>query len=109
MDQPTGKSGDLPIACTLTPSELDDRKEWLLLGLLAKAVSRKAVPGGVRWRFDAGDGIVPQVAAVIEAERRCCRFLDFRLEVEAGDGPVWFEVTGPEGTAEFLSSLLQTT
>lgn len=32
----------------------------------------------------------------------------FLLLVEPGDGPVWLEVTGPEGTESFLDTLLDT-
>ncbi len=106
MDRSTGKDRDLPIACTLTPSELAERKERLLPWLLSEAVSRERIANGYRWRFNPADGVVTKAAAVIDAERRCCRFLRFRLDVEAGEGPVWFEVTGPEGTADFISSLV---
>jgi hypothetical protein len=50
--------------------------------------------------------LVKEAAAVIEAEHRCCRFLRFLLLVEPGDGPVWLEVTGPQGTEDFLSALV---
>lgn len=62
--------------------------------------------GGFRWRFSPQADLVREVGAVIEAEHRCCRFLRFHLLVEPGDGPVWLEVTGPEGTDDFLSTLL---
>jgi hypothetical protein len=42
----------------------------------------------------------------IDAERQCCRFLKFALTVEPDAGDVWLEVTGPDGTTEFLSTLL---
>jgi hypothetical protein len=29
------------------------------------------------------------------------------LTVEPGSGPMWLEITGPQGTSEFLESLLQ--
>ncbi len=31
-----------------------------------------------------------------------CPFLKFSITVEPGDGPVWLEMTGPQGTKEFL-------
>ncbi len=43
------------------------------------------------------------MATTIAAERRCCRFLQFVLTMEPDEGPVWLEVTGPPGTAEFLA------
>ena len=42
----------------------------------------------------------------IDAERRCCRFLRFRLTVEPDEGPMVLELTGPEGTRDFLSVLI---
>jgi hypothetical protein len=42
----------------------------------------------------------------IDAERQCCRFLKFVLTTEPDGGDVWLEVTGPDGTREFLSTLL---
>ena len=96
---------NLPIACTLTPAELTAMRDGLLPGLLARASEKQPVPGGFRWRFDPNPTLIRDAAAVIEAEHRCCRFLRFLLIVEPGDGSVWLEVTGPEGTTEFLTML----
>jgi hypothetical protein len=106
MDQQRDDGADLPIACTLTPVELAAMRGGLLPGLLASASAPESIPGGVRWRFEPTTHLITQAAAVIEAEHRCCRFLRFLLLVEPGDGPVWLEVTGPEGTEAFLSTLL---
>ena len=95
----------LPIACTLTPAELAERRGGLLPGLLARAVRREEIPSGLRWTFGFGTELVRDIASTIEAEHRCCRFLRFALTVEPGDGPVTLEVTGPEGTREFLDGL----
>ncbi len=100
-------NASLPIACTLTPAELAGMREGLLPGLLSGASAREHVAGGSRWRFEARAGLLKEVAAVVEAEHRCCRFLRFLLTAEPGDGPVWLEVTGPEGTEDFLSTLLE--
>jgi hypothetical protein len=97
---------NLPIACTLTLAELTTMRNGLLPGLLARANAKEDIPGGFRWRFDPGGGLVKEAAAVIETEHRCCRFLRFLLLFEPGDGPVWLEVTGPQGTEDFLSALV---
>ncbi len=109
MSQKRKESASLPIACTLTPAELAAMRNGLLPGLLDRARAREPMPGGFRWRFDLEAGLVKEAAAVIDAKHRCCRFLRFLLLVEPGDGPVWLEVTGPEGTEDFLSTLLDTT
>jgi hypothetical protein len=97
----------VPIACSLTAAELAARREGLLPGPLSRADAREPVPGGFRWRFDRPDDLLEEAAAVIDAERRCCRFLRFLVVVEPGEGPVWLEVSGPERTQGFLSRLLE--
>lgn len=55
----------------------------------------------------AGDGTTAsELAGVIDAERRCCPFLRFTLELEPGDGLVHLRIAGPEGTADFLAAEL---
>lgn len=94
------------IACTLTPEQLAAARDALLPGLLVRAQAREPIPGGFRWRFEPEAGLLHDAAAVIEAERRCCRFLSFALRIEADGGPIWLDVTGPPGTEEFLTTLL---
>jgi hypothetical protein len=109
MDKEREASGSLPIACTLTAAELAALRGGLLPGLLTRASEREVVAGGFRWRFSPRADLVKEIGAVIEAEHRCCRFLRFHLVVEPGDGAVWLEVTGPEGTDEFLRTLTEAT
>lgn len=99
-------AAQLPVACTLTQAELATRRNELLPGLLSRANSQETIPGGLRWSFSETKGLLNDVASVIEAERRCCRFLRFRVTVEPDGGPLWMEVTGPEGAQEFLRSVL---
>jgi len=42
----------------------------------------------------------------VEAERACCRFLRFSLELEPGEGPIRLRITGPEETKAFLEEEL---
>jgi hypothetical protein len=95
-----------PIACELDPAELKARREGLLPGLLAQATERVQLNNGFQWRFAPSTEVLMAVVKTIDAERQCCRFLKFALTVEADGGDVWLEVTGPEGTREFVSSLL---
>ncbi|HEY2825317.1 MAG TPA: hypothetical protein VGI83_07210 [Gemmatimonadales bacterium] len=96
-----------PIACDLTLAEIRERRTGLLPGLLARAVDRRPVHEGYRWCFVSAAGLMWDIAQVIEAERRCCRFLRFGVLAEPDGGPVWLEVTGPEGTREFLDQLVK--
>jgi hypothetical protein len=93
------------IVCTLDDNEFQRRRSDLLPGLLAQSSSAEALADGMRWRFEPRDGLLAQIAAVVDAERRCCRFLRFELTVEPNLGPIWLSATGPAGTREFLASL----
>ena len=95
---------ELPIACELTPAELDVRREGLRAGLSALAQERVTITNGLRWRFAPSAEFLTAAVKVIDAERRCCRFLKFVLTVEPDSGDMWLEITGPEGTAEFLNT-----
>jgi hypothetical protein len=96
---------ELPIACTLTPAEITARRATLLPGLLARAEERTPLPDGWRWRFVTSSDLLAAAAETINAERQCCRFLRFVFTVEPDGGPMWLEITGPQGTVEFLETL----
>jgi hypothetical protein len=96
-----------PIACALTPAEITARRVALLPGLLARAEERTTLSDGCRWRFVASGDLLAAAAETINAERQCCRFLRFVLTVEPDGGPMWLEITGPQGTIEFLETLIR--
>jgi hypothetical protein len=97
----------LPVACELTPAEMTARRDTLLPGLLAQAAERVPLPNGFRWRFAASSEFLAAAAETMNTERQCCRFLRFVLIIEPDSGPIWLEITGPQGTAEFLEALLR--
>jgi hypothetical protein len=97
---------DLPIVCTLGPAALKARREGLLADLLRRADDHQELTNGHRLRFAAADDTLELIARAIDAERRCCRFLRFRVTVEPDEGPILLELTGPEGTGDFLTALI---
>jgi hypothetical protein len=97
---------ELPVACTLGPAALNARRQGLLADLLRRASRHEELADGHRLRFAASQDIVGLIARAIDAERQCCRFLSFRVTVAPDEGPILLELTGPEGTREFLSALL---
>ena len=44
---------DLPIACSLTPAQRQDRRRDLLSGLISEAARHETLTSGYRWWFDA--------------------------------------------------------
>ena len=97
---------NLPIVCTLPPGELGARGDELLTGVVTHALERHDLPDGYRFRFGPDAEILQRIARAMGAERQCCRFLTFTLTAEADAGPIWLEVTGPDGTRAFLDELL---
>jgi hypothetical protein len=98
---------ELPIACELDPSDIAARGDELLPGLVRRAAAVEEASEGLRLRFPQSTEVLREITQVIDAERRCCRFLRFQITVESGGGPIWLEVNGPPGTREFLSQLIQ--
>ena len=97
---------DPPIACSLDPAALASRRAGLLAELLRESTSRIELPDGCRFTFAASSETLALVTRAIDAERQCCRFLTFHLTVTANLGEFVVELTGPAGTREFLSGLL---
>src|SRR5262252_4975242 len=97
---------DLPITCSLDAAALKARREGLLARLVQRASERQPLPEGLRLRFIADSQIVGEIAEVVNAERLCCRFLGFTINVEPDGGPITFDLTGPPGTREFLGAIL---
>jgi hypothetical protein len=96
----------IPVACTLSPAALRARREGLLSELLRRADEHQELPEGHRLRFAASEDTLTTIAQAVEAERACCRFLRFQITVEPDGGPISLELSGPPGTREFISALL---
>ena len=98
---------NLPVVCALTPAAVRARSAGLLADLLKRAVNREEMADGHRLQFAARDETLLAITRTVNAERQCCRFLRFRLTVEPDGGAVSLELTGPPGTREFLTALLE--
>ncbi len=95
----------LPIACSLTDSEFRERRQTVLREARQKMLEVKEIADGYIYRFPSDDDSLAQIINLVRLERKCCRFLQFRITVEAGEGDTWLELTGAQGTKEFLASL----
>ena len=93
---------DLPIACSLTSVELQERRSAVLQKVRRAVLEVRELEDGYAYSFPSEGDWLRELAGLIDLERQCCLFLQFRLTVEANAGPIWLEMTGPEGTKEFL-------
>jgi hypothetical protein len=98
-------SNELPIACSLTDPQFQRRRAELLKIFQAALLETKELDDGYAYRFPSGEKWIAELAQLITFERECCPFLRFNLWIEPANGPLWLELTGPNGTKGFLQSL----
>src|ERR1700755_688089 len=96
---------EIPIACTLTDKELQERRAKVLQKVAQSLIEVRELENGFDYRFPAEDAVLQDLITVINLERKCCPFLNFRLNVEAQNEFVSLEVTGGNGTKDMLKSL----
>jgi hypothetical protein len=99
------QTSDLPIACSLTSTELQERRAGVLQQVRSAVVEVRELENGYAYSFPSTGDWLGQLAGLIDLERQCCPFLRFQLTIEAGGGPLWLEMTGPAGTKDFLTSI----
>jgi len=97
---------NIPVACGLTDAEFRQRERTLLVQFRATVITTEELPDGYAFRIPGGTDVIMATAALIAAERQCCRFLKFELIAPSNTEPVTLRVTGPPGTKDFLKTTL---
>jgi DNA-binding transcriptional MerR regulator len=93
---------DVPIACTLDPNLLTERlSDWNAVA--NRAVGKETLDTGVRLRFAPEDGLAADLAALAEAEHRCCAFLDFAIGINAD--AITLDVRAPADAGPVVAQL----
>ena len=91
----------LPIACTLTPSDLRER-----LGAI-QTLTREALSGyardGLTLTLRYAPDAVERVRAMVSGEQRCCAFLAF--EIREQPDAVHVTITAPESAHDAADEL----
>ena len=95
----------LPIACTLTPGQINACRDHLIPGLFKRSQSTTVLPDGYRLTFAPASDTLCGIVDTLDRERQCCQFLRFQLTIEPAGGAIVLDLTGPEGTLDFLSDL----
>lgn len=94
------------IACTLTTEELATRKLDIRKTLLTQVQESNPLTSGQQLIFPNADDVRQNIAAFIAAEQQCCSFLNFELSELSGSNQLSLDITGPEGTKEFISKVM---
>ena len=95
----------LPVACNLMPAELQERRRNVLSKVISAVTETTELENGFQYRFTPGGELISELGKLIQLEHQCCPFLTFRLTVEPEGGSMLLEMTGPEGTKEFLAEV----
>jgi len=95
------------LSCKLTTHELLQRKETVLKNLREQIVAKKELENGFAFKFPGTDKILDQLSEFIKTERVCCDFFVFALSISGEQNEIWLELTGPEGSKDFISTELE--
>lgn len=101
-------NAQLPVACCLTDKEFRERRDLILVRLAPAILEVREQADGFGYRFAPQEETLEALVQIVNLERKCCPFLTFRITVEAGEGALWLEVGGPDGTKDFLAALFPT-
>ena len=94
---------DLPTACTLTPEQMRHRRKTLIASLQGIEVSTEELAEGYAFIFGAKSEALMQIAQIVDMERECCPFLNFKILVGAGGAPMRLEITGPKEAKQVIA------
>jgi hypothetical protein len=92
-------------ACRLAGEEFRDRVT-ASKKVLRSAQAQNELCGGYAFQFEASSERLHQLAELIDAERQCCPFLTFILQVPAHKDALILEVKGPEGAKRLIRAEL---
>ena len=83
------------------------RKTTVLALLKKNVLEKKELDDGYAFKFKGGDVMIDALTSFIKTEKECCDFFTFNLAVRGDQDFVWLQLTGPEGTKDFIKTELQ--
>jgi hypothetical protein len=92
---------EIPIICTLSAAELQERKTTMLASLRGSILGRTRIHGG--YRYDFPRSAFHQVSRMVELEGQCCRFLKFAIR--QNDNSLELDVTGSSEALVMIEDL----
>jgi hypothetical protein len=97
---------DLPILCTLTQAELQERRRELLDRVKTSATKATELHDGFAYEFPSDPELLAMLGRLIALEHECCRFLTFKISLKAGEDSVILEVTSPPEAKPIIADFL---
>jgi hypothetical protein len=96
------------IACSLNALDTIQRARQLECRRVIRAATgeTRELSDGYALQLGPDPEVFLKAAEWITLERRCCPFLNFKLELK-NDGDAWLWLTGPEGSKAFLDDAMR--
>ena len=91
--------------CQLSDADRRQREGTLLAQFKSVVITATELENGYAFQLPGQPEWLTLLAEVMIAERECCPFLQFQLMAEPQMGNITLQITGPEGTKEFVKSL----
>jgi len=92
--------------CDLKALSTKERARHMLLTLEIERARVETIElaNGFAFRFQDGAVSLADLAEWVSAERKCCPFFDFEIELQADNGPLWLKLRGKDGVKAFMQS-----
>ncbi|MFZ6009086.1 MAG: hypothetical protein ACOYXT_01965 [Bacteroidota bacterium] len=90
------------LSCKLTTPELQERKRTVIADLKKLVFGKVETETGFKYKFDGSDKVLDLLNNFIKTERLCCDFFVFTLTASSDANSTWLELSGPEGTKDFI-------
>src|SRR5580700_3608699 len=92
--------------CNLKALSVKERVRHLQLTYEIERARAETVElaNGFAFRFQDGTVSIGELAEWVSAERKCCPFLDFEIELQGNNGPLWLKLRGKDGVKTFMRS-----
>jgi hypothetical protein len=94
----------LPLACTLTPRAVSQRRRWLA-ATMSQASAVSVAPDGLVAHFDATAALEAELRGIAAAEADCCAFL--QILVTRRDGELRLTITGPPAAQPIIAEMFK--
>ena len=91
-----------PVACTLTPEQLENRPNTISETLAARYIGIDEGGDGLIIRFEGTDDALVAASRFAANELQCCSFAEYRIETAPPYEETRLTITGPDGTKTMM-------
>src|SRR5215204_2973872 len=93
-----------PLACDMTSIAPEQRQTHLAASreLFLRIRETHELSDGYKFQFADEPNVLSRLVEFVTLEKLCCPFLNFAIEIEAENGPVWLRLSGRDGVKAFI-------